>query len=89
MASILHVDHKDTLLNIFQGMKPKATANIQAGNSLETHGLAFVNKVQTNKAKSELAHRLAIELEKNETLQGTFIIPEYIQQAIRWVIKGE
>jgi putative ATP-dependent endonuclease of OLD family len=82
-------NNKDALLNIFRSIKPKATDNIYSGDSLESHARAFVNKVQANKSKSELAHRLAIELGQNEALRDSFVIPEYIQHAIRWVIKGE
>jgi hypothetical protein len=64
-----------------------------------------MNKLVGNKDKSELAHRLAIELEikldlykmtLNATvndekdiikLKDIFKVPEYIEQAIKWVIQ--
>lgn len=85
----LQGNNKDILLGIFQELKPKAARNILPGNNLESHGRAFVKKVSDNKAKSELAHRLAIELELTEAARTTFVIPEYIKNAIRWVVKGE
>jgi putative ATP-dependent endonuclease of OLD family len=44
--------------------------------------------VVANKAKSELAHRLAILLETDQELSRQFTIPQYIQQAIMWVVQG-
>jgi putative ATP-dependent endonuclease of OLD family len=85
----LQGNNKDILLGIFGDLKPKARRNIVAGATLETHGRAFVKKVADNKAKSELAHRLAVELELTEATRSAFIIPEYIKNAIHWVVKGE
>ncbi|MDO6433506.1 AAA family ATPase [Flavitalea sp. BT771] len=85
----LQGNNKDILLGIFENLKPKAKRNIVAGPTLETHGRAFVQKVADNKAKSELAHQLAVELELTEATREGFVIPEYIKSAIRWVVKGE
>jgi putative ATP-dependent endonuclease of the OLD family len=85
----LQGNNKDILLGIFQELKPKATRKIVPGDTLESHGCAFVKKVAENKAKSELSHRLAIELELTAITRTTFVIPDYIQRAIRWVVKGE
>jgi putative ATP-dependent endonuclease of the OLD family len=81
-------ENKDTLLNLFKKLKPKAAANIVAGQTLQGHAIAFVEKVKANKAKSELAHELSTELEQSTTLQTTFVVPAYIQSAIKWVING-
>jgi putative ATP-dependent endonuclease of OLD family len=85
----LQGNNRDILLGIFGELKPKATRNIVPGDTLESHGRAFVKKVADNKAKSELAHRLAVELELTDATRNAFIIPEYIKNAIRWVVKGE
>ncbi len=85
----LQGNNRDILLGIFGELKPNATRNIVSGDTLESHGRAFVKKVADNKAKSELAHRLAVELELTEVTRNTLIIPEYIKNAIRWVVKGE
>jgi len=81
--------NKDLLLNIFNTLKPKACANIQPGETLASHATAFVKKVNDNQAKSELAHSLAIELEQSEECRLSFVLPAYIQNAIKWAVKGE
>jgi putative ATP-dependent endonuclease of OLD family len=81
--------NKDVLLSIFSEMHPKAAKNIYEGNSLEEHARNFVDKVISNKAKSELSHRLSVLLTEDEDIRNSFKVPEYIQKAIRWVVKGE
>jgi putative ATP-dependent endonuclease of OLD family len=80
--------NRDVLLKIFQEMHPRAAQNITPGNSIEEHGQSFLEKVVSNKAKSELAHRLAILLETDQELSCQFTIPQYIQHAITWVTQG-
>ena len=81
--------NKDLLLSIFKEMHPKAAQNITEGNSIEDHARNFVVKVTSNKAKSELSHRLSVLLAESEDIRNNFEVPEYIQNAIRWVVKGE
>ena len=81
-------NNKETLLSIFGNLKPKAAANIEPGDSLSSYAFAFGEKVKANKAKSELAHSLAIELEQNAALRNSFVIPQYIQNAIKWIVNG-
>lgn len=81
--------NKDLLLSIFSEMHPRAAQNIHEGNSLEEHARKFVDKVISNKAKSELSHRLSVLLTENEDIRNTFKVPQYIQKAIRWVVTGE
>lgn len=81
--------NKDVLLSIFSEMHPKAAKNIHEGNLLKEHARNFVDKVISNKAKSELSHRLSVLLTEDEDIRNSFKVPEYIQKAIRWVVKGE
>jgi len=81
-------DNKDVLLNIFKEMHPIAAGRIEEGASIEEHADNFLSKITSNKAKSELAHRLAIKLDSNPELKGRFKVPDYIRDAIKWVIKG-
>jgi putative ATP-dependent endonuclease of OLD family len=81
--------NKDILLEIFKTIKPKAAANINAGSSLAEFGIDFVSKVKKNKAKSELAHRLAIALDGSAELRAKFTVPKYIQDAVIWVVEGK
>lgn len=81
--------NKKILDDVFKNIKPRAAASIVTGSTIQTNALAFVDKVKNNKAKSELAHQLALRLEELQELRQNFTIPEYIQRAIKWVIKGE
>ncbi|MBI5376284.1 MAG: AAA family ATPase [Candidatus Schekmanbacteria bacterium] len=81
--------NKDLLLSIFNEMHPRAAQNITEGNTIEEHSRSFVDKVISNKAKSELSHRLSVLLAEREDIRNNFTVPEYIQNAIRWVVKGE
>ena len=82
-------NNKDVLLDIFKEMHPIAAGRIEEGASIEEHADNFLEKVNSNKAKSELAHRLAIKLESDTGLRDGFSVPDYIRDAIKWVVKGE
>lgn len=82
-------DNKNILLKIFSEMHPVAAGRIESGASTSEHADNFLDKVVSNKAKSELAHKLAMKLESNTDARNNFTVPEYIENAIRWVTKGE
>lgn len=82
-------DNKKILLEIFSEMHPVAAGRIKSGASTNEHADNFLDKIVSNKAKSELAHRLAMKLESNTDARNNFTVPEYIENAIRWVTKGE
>lgn len=82
-------NNKDVLLDIFKEMHPIAAGRIKEGASIKEHADNFLEKVNSNKAKSELAHRLAIKLESDAGLRDGFNVPDYIRDAIKWVVKGE
>ncbi len=82
-------NNKNVLLDIFREMHPIAADRIEEGASIEEHADNFLEKVNSNKAKSELSHRLAIKLESDADLRNTFVVPDYIKDAIKWVVKGE
>jgi len=82
-------NNKDILLEIFEEMHPKAAGRIEEGDSIDEHATRFLEKINSNKAKSELAHCLAIRLESDAGLRNEFTVPDYIKSAIKWVVKGE
>jgi len=82
-------NNKDILLEIFEEMHPTAVGRIEEWRSIDEHAQNFLEKVNSNKAKSELAHCLAIRLESDAGLRDEFTVPDYIKGAIRWVVKGE
>ena len=81
--------NKDILLEMFAEMHPVAAGKIEEGASIDEHANNFLEKLTSNKAKSELAHCLAIRLENDEGLRSEFTVPNYIESAIKWVAKGE
>lgn len=82
-------NNKDILLEIFEEMHPTAAGRIEEGASIDEHATSFLEKINSNKAKSELAHCLAIRLESDAGLRNEFSVPDYIESAIKWVAKGE
>lgn len=81
--------NKDILLEIFKEMHPVAAGRIVADANIKNHGANFLEKVISNKAKSELAHRLAVKLSTDEAARKTFKVPTYIENAIKFAVKGE
>lgn len=80
--------NKDLLLSIYTEMHPTSASRI-SGDTSSDFARSFLSKVESNKAKSELAHRLALKLENDETARRQFVVPDYIKRSINWVIKGE
>ncbi|MGV8946618.1 MAG: ATP-dependent nuclease [Lutibacter sp.] len=81
--------NKNILLEIFTEMHPVSAAKIVAVADIKIHAAAFLQKVISNKAKSELAHRLSVKLASDEEARNAFIVPAYIQNAIKYAVKGE
>lgn len=82
-------NNREILLQIFSEMHPIAAKKIDIGNSIEDHAKNFIEKIVSNKAKSELAHRLAIKLNDEPDARENFTVPSYIKTGIKWVVKGE
>ncbi|HRK80456.1 MAG TPA: AAA family ATPase [Saprospiraceae bacterium] len=81
--------NKDILLEIFSEMHPVSAAKIVANADIKIYAAAFLQKVISNKAKSELAHRLAVKLTSDAIARNAFMVPTYIQSAIKYAVKGE
>ncbi|MDD4572520.1 MAG: hypothetical protein PHN47_08585, partial [Clostridia bacterium] len=64
-------------------------ARIKGSSTDNEYADNFLEKVKNNKAKSELAHRLALKLEEDKGLRSKFTVPDYIARAIRWAVKRE
>jgi putative ATP-dependent endonuclease of OLD family len=80
--------NRELLLSIYSDMHPISASRI-TGDTRSDFALSFLSKVESNKAKSELAHRLALKLENDEAVRRQFIVPDYIKRSVSWVIKGE
>ena len=81
--------NKNILLEIFAEMHPVSAAKIVDVADVKIHAAAFLQKVISNKAKSELAHRLVVKLSSDIAARNAFIVPAYIQNAIKYAVKGE
>ena len=77
--------NKDILIEIFREMHPVAASRIIENANVKIHAANFLEKVISNKAKSELAHRLTVKL----AVRNTFVVPAYLQNAIKYATKGE
>lgn len=82
-------NNKDILLEIFNEMHPRSMQRLVTDPNIEIFAQNFLSKVNSNQAKSELAHRLAIKLEDNIAIREQFVVPTYIKDAIKFVTKGE
>lgn len=81
--------NKEILLAIYAEMHPVSAARIVADADIKVHGARFLEKVISNKAKSELAHRLAVKLSTDEVARNSFMVPTYLQDSIKYAVKGE
>ena len=79
-------NNKDILLPIFTEMHPVAAGRIAAGANIKEHANNFLTKVISNKAKSELAHRLSMKLATDQNARENFVVPTYIQEAVKFVL---
>ncbi len=58
-----------------------------AGKNIQEKSICFVKKLKDNKEKGEFSQALSVKLKENNVLRHSFKVPEYIQEAIRWVTK--
>lgn len=80
-------NNKNILLEIFGKMHSQLINEVKKETNLEKQAILFVDKLKSNKTKSQLAHTLALKLSEDATLQSNFTIPKYIVNAIEWVTK--
>lgn len=77
-----------TMLDVYKRMHPR-TIFVADDESLDNKALDLLEKLKSNKDKSEFAQQLALVLEKIDALRNAFVVPDYIQESIRWVINRE
>lgn len=78
-------DNAKIILGVYKRMHPK-TVFLDSNESLHNKALDLLEKLKSNKDKSEFAQNLALILESKVIFRSRFIIPEYIKESIRWVI---
>ena len=59
------------------------------GSTIEEKAKEFLDKLDTNKDKALLAQLLAELLENSSEEKSQFVVPQYIQNAIKWVMPYE
>jgi len=57
------------------------------GKNIQEKAICFVKKLKDNKEKGEFSQALSVKLKENNVFRHSFKVPEYIQEAIRWVTK--
>jgi putative ATP-dependent endonuclease of OLD family len=77
-----------TMLSVYKEMHPK-TIFIAEDESLHNKALDLLEKLKSNKDKSEFAQQLSLELETKKASRNSFVVPEYIIDSIHWVINRE
>ena len=76
-------ENEELLKKAYKRIHPKAKE--VEGNTVDERAEAFVKKVK--KQKALLAQELAFILESKEKV-AALVVPEYIKQAIMWVVQG-
>ena len=74
--------NKNTIITVFNRMKDRKKP-LNCTNTADE----FLYRIKDE--KSEFAHALSIHLDDNKAAFDTFTVPSYIENAIKWVIKGE
>ncbi|HEY5535456.1 MAG TPA: AAA family ATPase [Ignavibacteria bacterium] len=80
----LSEENADIIKSIYEELHPKT--NLLGGADLETRAFELLEKLDSNKDKSELAQRLSYVLENKADLRNQFQIPLYITNSVKWAI---
>ncbi len=78
-------DTKSLMIETYKTFHPRF--EIEEVN-IEEQAKTFVEKIKSNRDKAEFAQELSRKLLEDETSRNNFRVPEYIQNAIKWVIEG-
>ncbi len=78
------VYNADLIKQVYESMHTQT--KLLTGDDLDSRAFEILEKLESNKDKSELAQKLAYELESDSEKMNQFIVPKYIENAINWVI---
>ncbi len=78
------VYNADLIKQVYESMHIQT--KLLTGDDLDSRAFEILKKLESNKDKSELAQKLAYELESDSEKMNQFIVPKYIENAINWVI---
>ena len=77
-------NNKDILIDVYRALHPRF--EMCGAISIEEQGGKFVEKLKSNNDKAIFAQALSRRLIEDKNLKRKFIVPQYIQDAIKWVI---
>lgn len=83
----LYLENEDIVKRIYEEMHERTKLNSSEDRSRRAE--AFVGKLKTNKDKAVFAQQLAEHLMENENDKTVLTVPNYMKDAIRWVINGK
>ena len=82
----LFLKNEDILIDVYK----KDLNHIQTeiiGENIHEKAICFIEKLEQNKDKGEFSQALSVKLKEDDELRRSFKVPEYIQEAIKWVTK--
>lgn len=77
-------NNKDILMDVYRALHPRF--EMCGAISIEEQGEKFAEKLKSNNDKAIFAQALSRRLIEEKNLKRKFIVPQYIQDAIKWVI---
>lgn len=80
-------ENNKSLLKVFSQVHPIISKRLSQLKDTDEQAKTFVEALSKNRTKSDFALLLALELEKNKNYEE-FIVPHYIEKAIKFVIEG-
>jgi len=75
------------MMTVYRQLHPD-TVFLENNASLSQRAFEFLRKLDSNKDKSNFAENFALFLEEGENKDG-FVVPTYITEAVKWVLKVE
>jgi len=81
----LYYKNEILVAKVYRELHPRT--GLEFNGTIEQRALQFVDKIKTNRDKAVFAQLLAQEIEENVSFQE-FVVPNYIQHAIKWVVDG-
>ena len=75
----------DIMLELYQELHPRTT--FKTGENLKERATELIAKLDLNKDKAVFSQKLSYLLSTKEQYRESFVLPEYIQNAIKWVIE--
>jgi putative ATP-dependent endonuclease of OLD family len=82
----LFLKNEDMLIDVYKTDLNHSQTKI-IGENIHKRAICFIEKLKQNKDKGEFSQALSVKLKEDDELRRSFKVPEYIQEAIRWVTK--